>query len=499
MATTATKATKKTTTTKNPNMTETDNGAVAYKSTLNACLDFFVRVGSERGNYLKGDKTIHTLFTKAFEEDAEIALRTLFWARDARKGAGERSIFRGIIHEFAKTHTDLVLRNLDLIPSMGRWDDLFALMGTPCQDDMLDYVLKSLDTHEDRNLLAKWVPRSKTKDKSKRLVFNILAKKSGLGKGGFRRKIAKLSNTVEQQMCAKDWSGINYETLPSGAQSKYVKAFYRNDGERYKEFINAVNKGEKKINTSTLMPHEIVRMTRRSNTDEEVANTLWANLSDVVPETDEIVLPVTDVSGSMDMLIAGNTTAMDVAVALSMYFAENNKGPIQNKGLTFSTRPSFYTIDTSLSLGERVRNMIGLEWGGSTNLQAVFEALLYYATEGNVPQEYMPTAILIMSDMQFDQATGRNWRNGGQPMTQTLKENIVKQYTNAGYTPPKLIFWNLNSNDNFPVKYDEFGTAMVSGFSPNILKSMLEGGLDNLSPVNTMLNTVNVERYDVNM
>jgi hypothetical protein len=74
---------------------------------------------------------------------------------------------------------------------------------------------------------------------------------------------------------------------------------------------------------------------------------------------------------------------------------------------------------------------------------------------------------------------------------------IERKYAAAGYEVPKVVFWNLNASDNAPVKFDESGTALVSGFSPAIVKPLLSGNLEEFTPESIMLKTVMVDRYAV--
>ena len=55
--------------------------------------------------------------------------------------------------------------------------------------------------------------------------------------------------------------------------------------------------------------------------------------------------------------------------------------------------------------------------------------------------------------------------------------------------------WNLNARmGNVPVRFDEQGTAMVSGFSPAIMKSLLTD-TENFTPEAIMRATVCSELY----
>lgn len=119
------------------NFTVTENGAVAYKSTLNACLDAFGSLGAMRRC---DDTAIVSTFENAFNEDKVLAMRMLFWLRDIRGGIGERRAFRTILKWLAEYHSEYVVNNLSNILEYGRGDDLFCLIGTPCEKDMFEFI-----------------------------------------------------------------------------------------------------------------------------------------------------------------------------------------------------------------------------------------------------------------------------------------------------------------------------------------------------------------------
>ena len=126
-------------------------------------------------------------------------------------------------------------------------------------------------------------------------------------------------------------------------------------------------------------------------------------------------------------------------------------------------------------------------WGSNTNLHAAFEKILTVAKAHNVHEDDMPEVLLIMSDMQFDHCT--NWDD-------SAKEMISREYTNAGYTIPSIVFWNIRDAGNVPVKSNAQGVGLVSGFSPAIVKNIIEMRGDEMSPTALMMNTIMVERYD---
>jgi hypothetical protein len=61
-------------------------------------------------------------------------------------------------------------------------------------------------------------------------------------------------------------------------------------------------------------------------------------------------------------------------------------------------------------------------------------------------------------------------------------------------TMPGIVFWNVEGRlGNVPVKANTPNTALVSGYSPSILTSIL-GGKD-LSPYSVMMETIGKPRY----
>ena len=74
---------------------------------------------------------------------------------------------------------------------------------------------------------------------------------------------------------------------------------------------------------------------------------------------------------------------------------------------------------------------------------------------------------------------------------------IERKYEAAGYAVPQIVFWNLNASDNVPVKAHKNGAALVSGFSPSIMKALLAADMDEFTPHGIMLKTVMNPRYSI--
>ena len=456
------------------NVTLTENGMVTNPTTLNKCVDLFFSIGAMRG---KSQDKVVSLFNEAYKENPLIASKLLFWSRDVRSGAGERQIFRDIVTHLTTTSPQTVRKNIGLIPEFGRWDDVLVLVGTELEDDMFILIKDSL-TNGDA-LCAKWMPRKGDVANRLRKLFRFTPKE-------YRKMLVNLTNVVESKMCAKDWESIDYSKLPSLASSRYQKSFVKNDTERYDEYKKALIDGTAKVNAGAVYPYDIIKSINQGG-DTIVSEKQWESLPNWMEDSNERILPVVDVSGSMCCPAGGNDnlSCMDVAISLGMYISERNEGNFKDAFVTFSNNPQLQYLTGGLK--ERLNKLRRSDWGMSTDLEAVFNLILNQAKTYNIPQDKMPTKIMILSDMQFNQATRSDL--GSQSMIESM-------YEVAGYKKPDIIYWNLNaSGANFPVEFDKDGTALVSGFSPSILKPLLSG--KNMTPESIMMETVNDERYSL--
>lgn len=459
----------------------TENGMVTNSSSLNHSVDLFFQIGAMRG----ADKTrLINVFTKSFVENPLTAMKLLFWARDVRGGAGERQIFKDIVTHLANTRTSVMAKNIHLVSEFGRWDDILVFIGTPLEDQALTLISEALANKN--GLCAKWMPRPNVSSREAKRQANVIRKHLGLTPKEYRKLLVENSNTVEQLMCAKEWDKIDYSKLPSKAMSDLMKAFSKNDLARFQEYLGKLEKGEVKINASALYPYDVIKSLNQGNT--RGANAQWDALPNFLVENGERFLPVVDVSGSMSCS-AGNSpsvTCMDVAISLGMYISERNEGAFKDAFITFSSTPTLEILKGKLD--ERYNQLRRAAWGMSTDIEKVFKLILSKAIESKVSQEEMPTMILILSDMEFNSGTRGNYNK-------TAQEMFEKMYSSAGYEMPKIVYWNLHSrnDENKPVQFDKAGTALVSGFSPSILTSLL-GGKD-MTPYSMMMNVIDSERY----
>lgn len=478
------------------NRSRTENGALGYRTTGKYLLDLNFATASLR----KMQPTeITGKFTDAFLDNKLYALKWLFYLRDAREGLGERRSFRVILNHLANTEPDIVEAFVKLIPEYGRYDDLMCLLGTECEvyalaaiKEQLEKDLKDMEEGKPISLLGKWLPSCNASSKQTKKNGTIVRTYLGLSEKNYRKILSKLREyikIVERQMSAKEWGKINYEAVPSRANLIYNDAFLRNDEERRREYLGSLEKGEAKINASVLFPHDIVYKygcSCSTRAKDDTLEALWKALPDLV-NGDSSTLVVRDGSRSMTWdNLGGGVKPLDVATALAIYFAERSCGEFKDKYITFSSRPGLVDMANLNTLRDKLMRSYREADYSNTNIEATFNLILNTAIKGHMKQEEMPKNILIISDMEFDIATTGN-------VNQTLFDSISEKFEEHGYKIPRLVFWNAASRTGtIPVKQNKLGVALVSGFSPNIVKMVLSGELD---PYKCLTDQLDSERY----
>jgi len=454
----------------------TANGMKARKSTAKATVDLFYKIGASRGKNIVGD------FTAAYVENSDVALRIAQWARDVRGGAGERQLFRDILVHLEKHDPDAALALLKKVPEVGRWDDIFVFTNPDLKSAA--YTMLGDALRAQNGLAAKWTPRKGKIAAEIRAFFGMSPKQ-------YRKSLVAMTKVVETQMCANDWDNINFSHVPSVAARNYKKAFNRHTP-LFAEYVAKLVSGDKtvKVNASAIFPHDVLKgiahsYTKLNKTETDHVIAQWDALPNYVG--DASILPLVDVSGSMTTSVPGSSVrCLDVAVGLGLYLADKNKGVFKDTFLTFSSKPQLVTLKGNIV--QKVDQMSSSNWEMSTNLHAAMDKILSVAVKGSVPQSDMPKMLLILSDMQFNQCARYD---------DSAMEMIERKFEAAGYSMPQIVFWNLNASDNVPVKADKTGAALVSGFSPSIMTSLLAADLDQFTPEGIMLKTVMNSRYDI--
>lgn len=473
----------------NENTVITENGAACYRTTGKELLDLNFKVTQLRA---MSDAEVVDAFMKAFGEDARLAMKWLFYARDIRGGLGERRLFRLCFKEIYVNKLG-AKEFLQYVPEFGRWDDLFALVTPETRSEIFNMVddqmsrdikLAREGATSGMSLLGKWMPSINASSSATRKMALDFINYIGISKADYRKTLSlvrKQLDVVEKKMSAKQWDEIDYSKVPARANLLYNEAFIRHDSERRVDFLTAVASGEEKINAGTLYPHEIVAKMSLGEGDKTTLEQLWKALPDYV-QGDDSTIVVADGSGSMySSLEKTRAMAIHVANALAIYFAERCKGQFMDKYITFSHTPQLVDLSKGSSLDEKLRIAQRHSEVANTNIEAVFDLILSTAINNKMSQEELPKNILIISDMEFDMATINHYSGYTPSITPKLMAEIDRRYRLAGYKIPRIVFWNVcsrRSSGAIPIKENELGFALVSGYSPAIANMVLSNKTD---------------------
>jgi hypothetical protein len=459
----------------------TENNAPQYESTGQDCLDLFSHIGSYRNAYRQ---VVLESFNDAFKENPLVAAKILFWVRAARVGGGERAVFHTIMKEIIKDSPKFIEDNAELLAQLGYWKDLYEYFDNREVQNVIAEAIHNKD-----RLACKWAPRKGPRAKRLRDLLNTTNKK-------YRQWLKKHSETVEQQMSDEQWDDIKYQSVPGQAMRKYRKAYDRHDrNERFKNW----KLDDTKASVSASYPHDVLKLICDPNwldsflddADFDLAEKQWKNLPDYIKEGENI-LPMIDVSGSMTGL------PMLIAVSLGLYLSEHNKGSFKDTFLTFSGSPELIRL-VEATLQERIYRVVHADWGMNTDFEKAYRVILDNAVSFNVPQSAMPTMLLVLSDMQFDDSQRRHsWNDQDIYEPQSIHfENMKELFKAAGYEMPKIVFWNLSASqcEGSPARSDDTDVAMVSGFNPVLMKAILN--CEDFNPMEVMFKSL--EDINVNV
>ena len=473
---------------------KTHEGGKQFEHSLDHHLEFFSKAGSmftKKQSFYEGEESALSLFQKCWIVDKVLAFKLLLWLRDARGGAGNRSGAREIYTWLAKNDPYLLSLNLDWLPEVGRWDDLRSLFRTTLERDAATVWAYAL-LKEKNVLAAKWADRS---DRPLQALMEM-------NEAELRRFLAKLrkNHIVEYKMCEKLWNQIEYNTVPSVAMSRYTNAFTKHDEDRFLKYKEALKSGKKKVHADVLFPHDCIRTSRYG--DAEIAEAQFNALPNYMEGTDEKVIVISDTSGSMDTIVSGSVRAMEISQGLALYCSAkiDKTNPFHKKFIGFCSEGKFKDWN-GMTFTQAIRSRKIFDGAvGSTRIDKALDLILKTATFFSLNQSQMPTMLLIVSDMQFHRGANTraryNWNTNSYENTEQGGSEVnraLKRWTDARYDKPKIVYWNTAGYAGSPETVKAENTALVSGFSPAILKAIL-GGVD-FSPKAVMLRAL--EKYEI--
>lgn len=499
------------------------NNAVTNESTLNFNLDMFAYSSRDpKQDYEKNKNR----FKNALIENDKTALANLLYTLDIRNGKGERALFKSYFSALIEMNKDYAIQILPYISELGRWDYVFEGIGTEIEENVYEliraYLMIDIENYNENkpiSLLAKWLPSIKTHNKKNYFAIK-LAKKLNLTEKEYRKILSKLRdrlNIVEKHITNKEYEKIEYISVPSKAMVKYKNLFFVKDEVRFKEFIEEL-KATKKSKYDNLFMNDFAKMYLDSlrkvginslygknlkkvyedaisylikglsqreledkqillqnlNNQKNLINTMWKKQSKI--EFDKNVLVIADTSGSMQ------GTPFETAISLAIYISQNNKSDEwRNRFIIFSSDCIEYSYNKNAEFTDIIDEIPFIV--ENTNIDKVFKKILNDSVEKNLPQL---DEVIIISDMEFDEVQDKK--------DMSNFKYWKSEFAKHNYELPKIIFWNVARNvESFPVTKLDYGTCLVSGYSKNILKSIID--IENFDPIDIMLKTLEEKNY----
>jgi len=415
------------------------NNAITNESTLNFNLDMFAYSSRD---FIQDYEKNKNRFKNALIENDDIAL--------------------------ANMNKDYAIQILPYISELGRWDYVFEGIGTEIEEAVYDfvraYLMMDIENYNDNkaiSLLAKWLPSIKTHNKKNYFAIK-LAKKLNLTEKEYRKILSKkydnlfMNDFVKMYLDNLRKIGVNY------FYGKTIKEAYK----------NSISDLIKNLSLKELEDRQI--LLQKFKDEKNLINTMWKKQSKI--EFDKNVLVVADTSGSM------RGTPFETAISLAIYISQNNKSEQwRNRFIIFSSDCIEYSYNKNAEFTDILDEIPFIV--ENTNIDKVFKKILNDSVEKKLPQL---DEVIIISDMEFDMVQNRK--------NMSNFKHWKSEFAKYNYELPKIIFWNVARNvESFPVTKLDYGTCLVSGYSKNILKSIID--IDELNPIDIMLKTLEEKKY----
>jgi hypothetical protein len=485
---------------------KTNNNAIALETTNDIFLDLFTNIVRDY-DYNELDNLLY----KCMHKDKYKTIAIIFNSRDRIDGKKEKKISNDAylwmkFNKYEKTYECNIKKYIN---KYGSWKDVLYFMSKIYKNRVYSDTFESklfaekliedkinYDNNEPVSLCAKWCPSEKSKYQKKYNIYNkilydtldLTDKADIINKNEYFRKkyLTPLRNKidiVETKMCKTDWENINYENVPSIASKKYRNAFMKNDEERYLQYLSNVSKGIQKINVTGILPHELVNyyLEDESRELDLTIENQWKTILDDMKngELFNDLIAVVDVSGSMFGASNGSIPAQ-VAIALGLLISNCCTGSFKNTVITFHSTPTFHKV-TGTTLKEQVESIRNADWGYNTNFEKIADLIIDCGKNNKLENKEMPKKLVVLSDMQFDEAIREDY-DSDKTELELLYNTFSNKFTKNNYDVPKMIYWNLNADNSksFPVNSKVKNTAIISGFSEQLLKIFMT--YDEFSP-----------------
>jgi hypothetical protein len=482
---------------------------------------------------------VHTIHAKHDAKWMQDLWVMAFQTRDIRGGKGERKLFYELIEALYQVNPSETQKMLSLVPEYGCWRDLWEIWQRipALESAILELVhhtyMKSvnymrLGPSKEMGLLAKWLPREKSK------TFPGLAKK--IAQHIYRSELVpnkqmmyyrtmcsemnRALKTVEVNMCGKTWAKISPEAVPGRCLKIHDAAFlneptkkqkacgdelrFPDDEDRmecrahFQEFVEGLKAGTKKAHgANVVLPHELVVKTEDYTTSSDQHVIIQAQWDAIREETVKggglgKSVAMCDFSGSM------HGTPMEISKALGILISEITHPAFCDHILTFDATPQWHSFVGKKTLKAKLASLRGCGQGLNTDFYKACKCIIERMVQNKVPVGEEPEDLIVITDMGFDAASSQRSSSSTMSAWETQLVRIRREFQEAGgWKPPRIVIWNVRAEyKDFHAKADEEGVVQLSGWAPSMLKALQTGGVKVQTPYEGMRCILDDARYD---
>lgn len=480
----------------------TANNAVSHSTSGNSVLDYFSKAGSYRNRPVE---EVYADLATAWGDDAELALKLVFYNRmvtrkpidfagrydNVHRGQGNKDEFVKSLQWLEEAHPETLYRNLWLVPSVGRWSDLWydspatGYFHYTNTSYVFPLLKKGLRNEYHRGLIAKYLPkirsrRNTTNDRHRRKNSwaRALCEYMGWSEKDYRKFKSDSENSAhlwQRLMCGGDWDEIDFNLIPGKALTQFVSGnVLQRHGleDKYVEWIKSQPVAKfngypyelfVKVNSRRLKLSVSERYTYNKQFEQLIETAKDSINPDLLRRG---VFCALDTSSSMTWDDLGNgLTPYDVCLSLGIYFSSLLEGHFKNHVIAFDTKSVIRQINAD-NFVDKVNQIHNLGGWGSTNFQSVIDEIVRVRrTNPDIPVEDYPEVLLVVSDMQFNPTR----------TMETNHEAAMRKLREVGLPEMTIIWWQVNGRygNDVPSKMNDSGTVLVSGFDGAIVTSIL--------------------------
>jgi hypothetical protein len=485
----------------------TENMALSHSTTGALSLDYFNKAGTYRD---RSEAQVAADLSSVWGENPTLAMKIMFYNRmvtrktvgffeteKVQKGQGAKDEFIKSLKWLENSHPEVLYSNLWIIPLVGSWKDLWydsdfsSYYHYIKPEKVYELVAKGLKDEYNRGLIAKYLPRIRSKSNTKNDRHRRLNKWAtglcqylGWSEKTYRKFKSNPENTAhsfQRVMCGNYWDELNFNTIPGKAlfnlvtakgkdgkttlqrhyiEEKYIKWLQKQPTAKFTGYVYELFKAIPRRST--------IPLAQKITYDKQFDGLVEQAKKDEGGITGNVFCAL-DTSGSMSCRISNETdvTAFDVCVSLGIFFSALNEGSFKDHVIMFDNHSKIKKITGNFT--DKAQQIIkeNTAWG-STNFQSVIDEIVRVRkSQPNIPLSDYPETILVVSDMQFNPVGGN---------TQTNYERAMDKLRGVGIEKMNFIWWYVQGRSSeVPNKMDDEGITIISGFDGAAVQLILGG------------------------